>query len=70
MLKFYARHGMVVDKIPEIISFKQSMWLEKYIIFTTQKRNKANNEFERISTNHLIVLPMERQWKMYEIVFD
>ena len=29
MLKFYVRHGMVVDKIHEIISFKQSKWLEK-----------------------------------------
>ena len=28
MLKFYVRHGMVVDKIHEIISFKQSKCLE------------------------------------------
>ena len=41
MLKFYVRHGMLVDKIHEIISFKQSNWLEKYINFNTQKRNKA-----------------------------
>ena len=31
MLKFYVRHGMIVDKVHEIISFKQSRWLEKYI---------------------------------------
>ena len=43
MLKFYVRHGMVVDKIHEIISFKQSKWLEKYINFNTQKRDKAKN---------------------------
>ena len=30
LLKFYVRHGMVVDKIHEIISIKQSKWLEKY----------------------------------------
>ena len=30
MFKFYVRHGMVVDKVHEIISFKQSRWLEKY----------------------------------------
>ena len=35
MLKFYVRHGMVVEKIHEIISFKQSRWLEKYISFHT-----------------------------------
>ena len=47
MLKFYVRHGMVVDKIHEIISFKQSNWLEKYINFNTQKRNMAKNDFEK-----------------------
>ena len=41
MLKFYVRHGMIVEKIHEIISFKQSKWLESYISFNTQKRNKA-----------------------------
>ena len=47
MLKFYIRHGMVVDKIHNIISFKQSRWLEKFISFNTQKRNKAKNDFEK-----------------------
>ena len=47
MLKFYVRHGMVVEKIHEIISFKQSEWLESYISFNTQKRNKAKNVFEK-----------------------
>ena len=47
MLKFYVRHGMVVDKIHEIISFKQSKWLESYISFNTQKRNKAKSDFEK-----------------------
>ena len=45
MLKFYVRHGMVLQKIHEIISFKQSNWLEKYINFITQKRNRAKNGF-------------------------
>ena len=47
MLKFCIRHGMVVDKIHEINSFKQSKWLEKYIKFNTQKRNRAKNDFEK-----------------------
>ena len=47
MLKFYVRHGMVVEKIHEIISFKQSKWLESYISFNTQKRNTAKNDFEK-----------------------
>ena len=38
---------MIVDKFHEINSFKQSNWLEKYIIFDTHKRNKAENNFEK-----------------------
>ena len=38
---------MIVDKVHEIISFKQSKWLEKYISFNTQKPNKAVNDFEK-----------------------
>ena len=45
MLKFYVRHGMIVEKIHEIISFKKIKWLEKYISFNTQKRNRAKNDF-------------------------
>ena len=47
MLKFYVIHGTIVDKIHEIISYKESKWLEKYINFNTQKRNRAKNEFEK-----------------------
>ena len=47
VLKFYVRHGMIVDKVHEIISFKQSRWLERYINFNTQKRNQAVNDFEK-----------------------
>ena len=44
LLKFYVKHGM---KVHEIISFKQSKWLEKYINFNTQRRNQAVNDFEK-----------------------
>ena len=47
LLKFYVRHGMIVERIHEIISFKQTKWLESYISFNTQKRNKAKNDFEK-----------------------
>ena len=47
MLKFYVRQGMIVEKIHEIISFKQSRWLKKYISFNTQQRNRAKNDFEK-----------------------
>ena len=38
LLKFYVRHGMKVDKVHDIISFKQSRWLEKYINILIHKR--------------------------------
>ena len=47
MSKFYVRHGIVVVKIHEIFSFKQSRWLEIYISFNTQKRTKGKNDFEK-----------------------
>ena len=47
MLIFYVRHGMIFDKIHEMISFKQSKWLGKYIKINTQKRNRAENDFEK-----------------------
>ena len=47
MLKFYNWHGMIVDKVHEIISFKRSKWLEKYTNFNTEKGNRAVNEFEK-----------------------
>ena len=47
MLKFYVRHGMIVDKVHSVISFKQSKWLQKYMNFNTQKRNQSVNDFEK-----------------------
>ena len=38
MLKFHVRDGMIVDKIHEITSFKQSKWLEKYTKVLIHKR--------------------------------
>ena len=47
MLKFYVRRGMIVEKVLSVVSFKQSRWLERYISFNTQKRNKAKNDFQK-----------------------
>ena len=46
-LKFDVRHELIVDKVHDIISFKQSKWLKKYLNFNTQKRNQAVNDFEK-----------------------
>ena len=37
---------MVVDKVHEIIWFKQCKWLEKYKNLSTQKRNQGVKDFE------------------------
>ena len=47
MLKFYVRHGKIVDKVHEIISSKQSKGLEKYIKFNTHERSLATIDFEK-----------------------
>ena len=47
MLKIFVRHGMIVENVQIVISYKQSRWLEKYINFKTQKRNQAKNDFEK-----------------------
>ena len=47
MLKLYVRHGIIIDEVHNIISFKQNKWLEKYKNFNTQKRIKAKNDFEK-----------------------
>ena len=47
MLKFYVKHGMIIDKVHEVISFKQRSWLKPYIDFNTNKRNKVDNDFEK-----------------------
>ena len=68
MLKFYVRHGMIVDKIPEIIYFKQSKLLEKYLTISTQKRNKAKTDFEKDFYKTLNNAFYGKKRKMYEIV--
>ena len=55
MLKFCVRHGMVVENVHTVISFQQSKWLEKYISFKTQKRNKAKNDCEKGFYNPIIL---------------
>ena len=67
MLKFYIRHGMIVEKVHNIISFKQCWWLKKYISFNTQKRNKAKMILKRISINYPKTHFMVNLWKMFVI---
>ena len=47
MFTFYLNQGMEVTKIHTIYRFKQSAWLGKYIDHNTQKRTKAETNFEK-----------------------
>ena len=38
---------MIVDKVLEVISIKQSKWLEKHISFNTLNRISSKNDFEK-----------------------
>ena len=69
MLKFYVRHGIIVDKVHSVISIKQSKWLETCISFNTQKLKKAKNGFEKDFNKLLKIFHfMVRLWKMLGIV--
>ena len=67
MLNFYVRHGKIFDKLHEINSFKQSKWLEEYIIFNTQKRKSAINaleyDFYKLLKNSFFGTTMGYLWK-------
>ena len=73
MLKFYVRYGMTVEKVLDIISFRQSRWLEKYINFNTQKRNQAVNDFEKdfykLLNNAFFGMTMEKVRNRLKIKF-
>ena len=47
MFKFYTKLGMKVTNIHSLWRFKQSLWLEKYNNHNTQKRIKAETNFEK-----------------------
>ncbi len=46
-LKQCLEMGLKLTKVHEIVEFKQSFWLKKYIDFNTQKRIQARNDFEK-----------------------
>ena len=47
-LQSYLRHGMVLSHIHKVISFRQSLWLQEFMKFTTEKRRNATNEFDNM----------------------
>ena len=56
MLKLYVIHCMLVGKFDEVISFKQSKWLKKFITFNFQRRNTPKKILRKSSLNYLLIL--------------
>ena len=46
-LKFYVEHGLEVTAVHSVITFTQSCWMKDYILFNTERRKQAKNEFEK-----------------------
>ena len=40
-------HGLKLKKVHRILTFKESNWMESYIMLNTNLRQKASNDFER-----------------------
>ena len=47
-LKAYIRHGLVLKHVHKVISFRQSLWLQDFMKFTTEKRINATNPFDKM----------------------
>ena len=40
-------HGLVLEKVYQVIKFNQGAWLTPYIDFNTRLRTQANDDFEK-----------------------
>ena len=45
-LQCYLRHGLVLKQIHKVVAFRQSLWLHDFMLYTTEKRRSATNDFD------------------------
>ena len=69
MLKFYVRHGMIVEKIHEIISFNNILlkggW-KNILVLIHKNETKLKMISKKTSLNCLLTLHLANFWKMFE----
>ena len=63
-LQLYLSLEMKLTKIHRILKFNQCDWMKKYIDFNTRKRMNAANDFEKDFFKLMLILFMEKQWKI------
>lgn len=72
-LKQAMKHGVVLDKVHRVISFEQSDWLSRYILYNTEKRklatNKIDQDFYKLMNNSIFGKTMEDFRKRRKIQF-
>ena len=47
VLQFYLKHGLKINRVNRILSFKQKPWLREYISHNTNLRTKGKTDFEK-----------------------
>ena len=47
ILRYYLKQGLKIKKINRVVQFRQKEWLKPWIDFNTEKRKKANSDFEK-----------------------
>ncbi|XP_015787958.1 uncharacterized protein LOC107364979, partial [Tetranychus urticae] len=72
-LRYYMSKGLLLKKIHRILQFEEKPWLKPYIMLCTEKRQQANNAFEKdfwkLMINSLYGKSIENKRKHCEVKF-
>ena len=63
-LKTSLKSWISIKKVQRVIQFNQKDWLKPYIDMNTKLRKEAKNDIEKDFFNPIIILFLEKQWKM------